>query len=118
MREEVVDIKEVMERVQDDKELLVELFDIFQDDYTDKRRQITDLIAKKDHDELRNVAHSLKGASSNISAKNIYASFAKLEKMAEQKDLSAVGALLRHIDEGYKELQAFIVQYKKNERKF
>ena len=38
MSEEILDLKEVMERVQDDKELLLELFDIFITDYSEKRK--------------------------------------------------------------------------------
>jgi hypothetical protein len=45
MSEEIIDLKDVLERVQDDKELLAELFDIYQEDFVIKRKALGDAIA-------------------------------------------------------------------------
>ena len=37
MAEDIIDLPDVLERVQDDKELLLELLDIFQEDFVSKR---------------------------------------------------------------------------------
>lgn len=113
MNEDIVDLQEVMERVQNDIELLIELFDIFEEDYRQKREEISKAIQQANYDELRNIAHSLKGASSNISAKGIFRYFAQLEKAAEQRDPAHLDGLLKTIDQEYKKLQAFIAEYKK-----
>src|SRR3990167_7322245 len=94
MSEEVLDLEEVLERVQDDKELLLELFAIFQEDYEQKHGQIGQAVSRKDFDQLKNIAHSLKGASSNISAKRIYAIFAEIERMAVQRDVKKIEEIL------------------------
>ena len=47
MSEEIIDLKEVLERVQDDKELLDELFDIYQEDFVQKRQALGEAIAAR-----------------------------------------------------------------------
>ncbi len=48
MVEEIIDLKDVLERVQDDKELLGELFDIYLEDFVVKRKALGDAIAAGD----------------------------------------------------------------------
>lgn len=117
MSEEVLDLEEVLERVQDDKELLLELFDIFQEDYEQKRRQVGQAVAQSDPEQLKNIAHSLKGASSNISAKRIYGLFAEIERMAVQGDVKGIGSILANVDHEYTALQSAIEKCKKEFRK-
>lgn len=117
MSEEVLDLQEVLERVQDDKELLLELFDIFQEDYEQKRRQIGQAVVQKDCEQLKNIAHSLKGASSNISAKRIYSLFAEIEQMAVRGDADGIGNILKNTDREYADLQSAIEKCKKEFRK-
>ena len=118
MSNDIIDLEEVMERVQNDQELFFELLAIFQDDYEVKRRLLNELIALKDFEQLRNVAHSLKGASSNISAKKVYACFAQLENVAEQKEGAQVPGILANIDKQYAALQITIEKLKKELKKF
>lgn len=113
MSDEAIDVQEVLERVQNDYELLLELLDIFQDDYQGKRKAITVAVSKKNADELRNIAHSLKGASSNISAKKINAHFSQLEKIAEAKNWADIEGVVQHIDTSYTDLAEFIRKFKK-----
>lgn len=106
MNKEVLDLEDVMERVQDDMELLLELLDIFHNDFLEKRKKITRLVKEGDCEHLRDLAHSLKGAAGNISAKSLFASFLKLEKMAEEKKLVNIDELLSLIDRQFQDLSA------------
>ena len=45
MGEEVIDLKDALKRVQGDKKLLAELFDIYQEDFVIKRQALGDAIA-------------------------------------------------------------------------
>lgn len=114
---EAIDVKEVLERVQDDKELLLELFDIFQQDYADKRKNLNDFIAQNDLEQIKALAHSLKGASGNISAKKLHLIFVKLEQTGKSGDLSGVGAVLAELDGEYSLVQTHIAQLKKDFKK-
>jgi len=102
--EEVLDLPEFLERVQDDKELLLELLDIFLEDYQGKRQQLTEALAGKNAEEVRNVAHSLKGASGNISAKPLRAVLVQIEEGAKKGDISGVPALLPELDKQFSRL--------------
>jgi HPt (histidine-containing phosphotransfer) domain-containing protein len=118
MNDDVVDLKEVLERVQDDQELLLELFDIFMGDFKEKRITIDKEIADKNFEKLKNLAHSLKGASSNISAKKIYASFSELERIATDGDRAKIDDLLKKIDQQFGSLESTVIKIKKEFKKF
>lgn len=112
MSEDAVDLKDVLERVQGDVELLKELFQIYSEDFVEKRKALTLAIEKNDYEQVKSIAHSLKGASGNISAKKLYASFLNLEQIGKGSDLSKAPELLARIDVQYQELQKFISEYK------
>lgn len=98
METDIIDLAEVLERVQDDKELLVELFDIYKEDFLKKRQSLGDAIADKNIDKIKEIAHSMKGASGNISAKLIYASCLELEQLAKSGTTTGMDALVKKVD--------------------
>lgn len=98
MSEEILDLPELLERVQDDKELLLELLDIFKEDYKTKRKSLQEAIVKKDYDQVRGIAHSLKGASGNISAKEVRLVFLTLEEMGKKSDVTGAENILVDLD--------------------
>ena len=105
MSEEILDLKEVMERVQDDKELLLELFDIFITDYSEKRKLLEKAVATNDIDQVISIGHSLKGATGNISAKLMRGTFAKLESMGKSGSLANAKESLALLDQQFGDLQ-------------
>ncbi len=112
MSEEAIDVKEVLERVQDDKALLLELLDIFEDDYEEKRKAIDQLVINKNLEQLKSIAHSMKGASGNISAKKLHTVFAKLEQMAKESNLTNITQLLADLDKQYSEVKTYMAKLK------
>ena len=112
MSEAIIDLKEFLERVQDDRDLLVELLDIYQEDFTEKRKNLEVGVQKKDFDQIKSVAHSLKGSSGNISAKPLHACFLKIEQLAKSSDANGMLEVLGQIDKHFVELQAYVVQLK------
>ena len=108
MSNDAIDMQEVLERVQDDKELLMELLQIYCDDYVEKWKTFNEAVDKSDYEQLRTLSHSLKGASGNISAKKLRTSFLDLEEMAKQKDLSRAKEILKLIDQQFNELKEYI----------
>ena len=105
MSEEILDLKEVMERVQDDKELLLELFDIFIADYSEKRQLLEKAVAANDVTQVVSIGHSLKGATGNISAKSMRATFAALESMGKSGSLANAQESLALLDQQFGDLQ-------------
>lgn len=114
MEEEILDLKEVLERVQDDRELLLELLDIFFEDYPKKIQEMRKSLRANNVSQVQDLAHSMKGASGNISAKKIYASFLTIEQMAKNNNLKAVEETLRVLDGQFAELQKHCSQLKED----
>jgi len=114
MSEQVLDINDVMERVQDDRELLLELLDIFEEDYADKRNSFDELVKNQDAQQIKDIAHSIKGAAGNISAKAIYTTCSEIEKMGEKNDLSRINEMFSKLDEQFKELQIAFAQLRED----
>ena len=110
---EIIDLKDFMERVQDDKELLVELLDIFQEDFVGKRQMLDEAVKSSDINKIKEVAHSLKGASGNISAKEMHANFLKVEGATKNNDLNQVASLLKEIDVQFDQIKQFAAKIKK-----
>jgi HPt (histidine-containing phosphotransfer) domain-containing protein len=110
---EIIDLKDFMERVQDDKELLLELLDIFQEDFVGKMQAMQEAVKSGDIAKIKEVAHSLKGASGNISAKEMHTNFLKLEGAAKNSDLTQAALILKDIDVQFDQIKEFAVKIKK-----
>ncbi len=114
MSEAIIDLKDVLERVQDDKELLLELLDIFQDDFLKKRQALNEAITTGEIGKIKEVAHAMKGASGNISAKSMHATFLQLEHLAKSNTTTGMAQLLKDIDGQFEQIKIFAVQLKKD----
>jgi histidine phosphotransfer protein HptB len=114
MSEEIIDLNDVLERVQDDKELLSELFDIYQEDFVIKRKILGDAIAAKDITKIKEVAHSMKGASGNISAKSLHAACLKLESLAKVGKTDGMLEVVSEIDGYFEEIKIYAARFKKD----
>ncbi len=112
MNEQVIDLVEVLERVQDDKELLLELFDIFTSDYLQKTQLLRMAIAQKNIEQVKDIVHSIKGASGNISAKAVHAMCVSIEELCAKKDIKAVEEALPVLDGKFKALENCIAKLK------
>ena len=89
MSEPILDLEDVLYRIQGDKALLVELIDIFLSDTPQRLEEIKVLLAGADFVALADAAHSVKGSSGNIGAKQLMYSFKAMEEAGKQKDLEA-----------------------------
>ena len=99
-----MDIPEFLERVQDDKELLLELLNIYEEDYKGKREQLGAAIEAGNVQETKNLAHSLKGASGNISAKQLRLFYRDIEDTASADNMDEMKNILASADEEYAKL--------------
>jgi len=112
MDKNVIDVDEAMERVQDDKELFLELLDIFQGDYEEKRPGLMESVKSNNADQIRDVAHSIKGAAGNISAKQIQSCCAEIELLAEKNELDNIQQKIDGLQGAYEKLKVEISEIK------
>lgn len=117
MSEKIVDMDEVLERVDGDRELFFELIDIFEEDYQEKMKEVDECIKKENFDRIKEIAHSLKGSSGNISAKKIYFSFKELEQLAAGKDVGKINTIVSELSQQFPELQTHILQLREEFKK-
>jgi len=114
MSEEIIDLKDVLVRVQGDKALLVELLDIYQEDFVIKRQALEDAIAACDIAKIKEVAHSMKGSSGNISARPLHAACLKLEVLAKEGKTDGMQEVACSIDGYFEEVKVFTARFKKD----
>ena len=84
--EPVIDLPIVLERVEDDRELLRELVGLFLDDAPLRVRAIHDAVDSRDADGLRRSAHALKGSAGNLAALAVFEAAKDLERTAPTGD--------------------------------
>ena len=115
MGEEVIDLKDALKRVQGDKKLLVELFDIYKEDFVTKRRALGDAIAAHDIAKIKEAAHSIKGSSGNISAKPLHAACLQLESLAKEGKTDGMQEVASAIDGYFEQVKVFTARFKKEQ---
>ena len=100
-----IDLDDVLERVQNDTELLLELLDIFMEDYQKKYNQLKEFVPNKDFEQIRNISHSLKGAAGNISAKDFHHYFSAMEQYAVDNNFEGINEMMQNLQKSFPQLQ-------------
>jgi len=112
MSDDILDFNEFMERVQDDKDLLMELLDIFAEDYQEKIASLQKAVNNNNIEEIKSIAHSLKGASGNISAKRMRELFLSMEDTVKNSDMDGANKILEDLSKEYEALNSRINELK------
>ena len=76
-----------------DKEIVLDIINMFVDEYPERMQKIKQNIDDKDFDNLKFNAHSLKGVVSNFVAEGARAAAKRLEDKGANKDESDLDAL-------------------------
>ena len=109
----IIDIKDALERVQDDKELLLELFDIFIEDFAGKYPALQAAQQKGDCASFQMISHGLKGATGNISAKQMHEICVELDARGKACDLSPLGDKVASLGQAFEAFKVEAVKVKK-----
>ncbi len=109
---EIIDLQDGLQRVQDDKELLLELFEIFTEDFEIKRQTLRQSLETKNLVDFRMMAHALKGATANISAKQMNIICVELDHMGKEGVLEGAGALVDRLEAAFDIFKAEVVKVK------
>ena len=64
--ESAIDFPELLSRVDNDRELLLDLMSIFKEEFPRHVRELTDVIAARDLKKMAVVSHTLKGMLANL----------------------------------------------------
>lgn len=110
---DIVDLKDALDRVQDDKDLLCELFDIFCEDFPAKRDKLRVAFEKGDTTQFQMIAHGFKGATGNISARQMHENCVELDKIGKAAEIAGSKDRLDLLDRQFEELKGEIARLKK-----
>jgi len=98
------DLAEMMERVDNDRELLHDLLVIFKDEFPGYLQALRAAAKSKDMKSLKTLGHTLKGMLSNLAAARAAAAAAKLEHLGSAGDGAGVNEALGEFENEIAEL--------------
>ncbi|MCB0336539.1 MAG: Hpt domain-containing protein [Bdellovibrionales bacterium] len=110
----VFDLEDALERVGDDAELLVELFDMFMEDCDSNLALIRQGVASKDQEIIERTAHSMKSAVGNLGGMKAHAAAYAVECAGREGNEEVYQSVVDVFDS---EIQAFkqaFEQYRKS----
>jgi CheY-like chemotaxis protein len=90
----LLDENELLERVDGDRELLLDLVELFYSDLPQRLREADAAVASGDAPEVERIAHSLAGAIGNLAAHRALAAARRLEARAAARDQAALAPSL------------------------
>ncbi|MFP4256875.1 MAG: Hpt domain-containing protein [Desulfosalsimonas sp.] len=95
----IFDKKDFFDRVEGDLELARQLGEMFLDDTRETMELIRDRIGQKDADGVMRAAHSLKGASANLSALRLHRISRDLEEAAKENSLARAAEIFPALED-------------------
>jgi len=96
--EQYVDMAELLHRVEDDRELLMELLALFQEDFPRLRDALHSAVDSKDPIQVERTAHTLKGMLANLSVKHASRLAANVEIAARTGDARRILEAMAELD--------------------
>lgn len=96
--EPTLDLKELLDRVDNDFEFLSELSSIFRTDYPKQIASAQDALGRHDASVLGTIGHTLKGSLSNLAAHRACTLATSLESTAKAGDFLRAQTLLRELE--------------------
>jgi HPt (histidine-containing phosphotransfer) domain-containing protein len=94
----VFNFAELLERIDNDAELLRELLTIFKRDYPRRLHSLKEAITGAEMKQLEAVSHSLKGMFSNLAMDRAAAAAAHLEQMGRNRTRVGLEDALAHLE--------------------
>ncbi len=97
---DMIDKKQFLENFQYfDNEVVLEIINIFMDEYPERMESLKKNIDEKDFDQIKFNAHSLKGVVANFVAPEVQEIAKQLEIKGINKDLTNVDTLYNELNE-------------------
>jgi len=85
-----INFPELLSRVDNDRELLLDLFAIFKDDFPRRLQALQDAVSHDDMKQIAMVSHTLKGMLLNLAVTRAAKGAAQLEELAHSGENSSV----------------------------
>jgi HPt (histidine-containing phosphotransfer) domain-containing protein len=103
-----IDYAEVLERIGGDVDFLGELLKIYFEEFAEKRRLIQEALERNDFNSIRELGHSLKGASANLSLVSLRNASWQLEIAGREEKSSNAQTASRWLVAEFERLKDFL----------
>jgi two-component system, sensor histidine kinase and response regulator len=110
-RAEVFDPSELLCRLGDDRQAVVEVVELFLDDYRSMMRDIRDALANRDAAKLEDGAHKLLGTIAHFATSSAYESARRMEEMGRVNDMDGAARTIAILDRNLERLAAALNEY-------
>ena len=88
MTRNLIDFEELLERTENDRDLMRDLLAIFKDEFPQRLQALRRAVASRNGANVILEAHALKGMLSNLAAIEVAAAVAELERLARNNETS------------------------------
>jgi HPt (histidine-containing phosphotransfer) domain-containing protein len=99
-----VNLPELLVRIDNDRDLLLELIDIFKEEFPRLFQQLQEHVVRGDMKSVEKTCHGLRGMLSGLSANHGATIAARLEQMGRDRDSSGLNDAVALLDREYKKL--------------
>ncbi len=103
-----IDMDAVLERIGGDETFLQELIDIYIEDFMEKYVQLEQAVARSDFDNIKEIGHSLKGSSGNLSLNGLHETAYGIELSGREKNLEQAKLLFFRLKVEFMKLKNFL----------
>jgi CheY-like chemotaxis protein/signal transduction histidine kinase len=99
------DREELMDRIGHDQEIFKSTVRFFKTHVADLLEQIKNAVDNKNAEEIRTIAHTLKGVTANMSAKEMSETSLRLENAGKNNQIDQASAILNQLNEQFLSVQ-------------
>lgn len=111
-----INFDSALERTGGDMDFLEELIDMFKEDFKEKYLSLKKAVNQKDSAQVQELAHSLKGSSSNLSLTALQETFSQLETAGHDRDFTDAEKKIDLLQIQFNELKTYLVNRDKIEQ--
>jgi HPt (histidine-containing phosphotransfer) domain-containing protein len=108
-----IDMDSVLERVGGDEAFLRELLDIYVEDFIEKYAQLEQAISQGDFTSIKEIGHSLKGSSGNLSLTGLHETAYGIESSGKESDIEQAKLNFIRLKKEFKKLKDFLPHEKR-----
>ena len=109
-----IDYPSVLERIGGDLSFLEELLNLYFEDFSEKYEQLPKAIEQKNYDLIRELGHSLRGSSANLSLTFLQETSHHLEVAGRERNVEKAKKALALLEQEFKRLKDFLSKKKDN----
>ena len=110
MSANIINMDEALERIGGDKEFLYDMLNEFVRQVDEKLPALGKAVNEKDFDNIKIIAHSLRGAAVNLSINDMHRALSDIEALIPPQDIDKMAVILKEINGMQADLRFFLEQ--------